>query len=74
MLTKILIFLAVVIGVFVVARMGASSAMEPLLKRKPKQDRVSKRARKAEDLKQCRVCGAWSPTGEGCPCGEAPTP
>ncbi len=73
MLTKILIFLAVVIGVFVVARMGASSALKPILRGKT-ESKPDQRARRAEDLKQCTVCGAWSASGETCPCGTAPTP
>lgn len=73
MLTKILIFLAVVIGVFVVARMGAASAFKPSLRGKAK-DKVTARARRAEDMVQCNTCGAWSATGENCPCGSAPTP
>lgn len=73
MLTKILIFLAVVIGVFVVARMGAASAFKPALRGKSK-DKVASRAKGAEDLIQCNTCGAWSATGESCPCGSAPTP
>ncbi|MEX2519437.1 MAG: hypothetical protein WD969_08920 [Paracoccaceae bacterium] len=70
MLTKILIFLAVLLGVFVVARMGASSAIRPRLKRR----KAGRRAESAEDLVACPVCGAWSARGEGCPCGGAPTP
>ena len=72
MLTKILIFLAVLIGVFVVARLGAASALPKRLRR----DGGAKpgKVRKAEDLKPCPVCGAWSAAGEGCQCGGAPTP
>lgn len=70
MLTKILIFLAVLIGVFVVARMGASSAIRPRLRR----DKSDKKEQAAEDLVACPVCGAWSARGEGCSCGGAPTP
>lgn len=71
MLTKILIFLAVLVGVFVVARMGAASANRPSLGGNKKDGR---RVKGAEDLVQCPVCGAWSARGEGCPCGGAPTP
>ncbi|QIE55584.1 hypothetical protein G5B40_09020 [Pikeienuella piscinae] len=70
MLTKILIFVAVLIGVFVVARMGASSAIKPNLRSKKKASKL----KDAEDLVPCPVCGAWSARGEGCPCGGAPTP
>ena len=72
MLTKILIFLAVVIGVFVVARMGAASAIPKRLSRKSGDKATA--PRRAEDLKPCPTCGAWSADGEGCPCGRAPTP
>ena len=64
MLTKVLIFLAVVIGVFVVARMGAASAFRP----------VGKKARKkvenggAEDLVACPACGAYNAIGQPCDC------
>lgn len=70
MLTKILIFLAVVLGVLIVARMGAASAFRPSVKGRKADKKVSG----AEDLTACPVCGAWSARGEGCPCGGAPTP
>ncbi|MFV0475840.1 MAG: hypothetical protein ACK5MQ_16795 [Pikeienuella sp.] len=72
MLTKFLIFAAVLIGVFVVARMGAASAFRPTSRRKG--ELKGAKAPKAEDLSPCPVCGAWSARGEGCPCGGAPTP
>lgn len=71
MLTKFLIFVAVLVGVFVVARMGASSAFRPPL---PRGKGAKKQGRQAEDLVQCPVCGAWSARGEGCSCGGTPTP
>lgn len=74
MLTKILIFLAVVVGVFVVARMGAASAFRPSLRGKRDKAVKSEKGRAAEDLAPCPVCGAWSARGESCPCGGTPTP
>lgn len=71
MLTKIAIFLAVLIGVFVVARMGAASAAAP--KRGPKKRRMFRR-KSSEDLIPCATCGAYIPRGETCICGDAPTP
>ena len=71
MLTKILIFLAVVIGVFVVARMGAASAFKPSSKGKGAK---AARARRAEEMIACPVCGAYTAKGDACPCGGAPTP
>lgn len=70
MLTKFLIFAAVIFGVFLVARMGAASAVRPNLGRKKKAEPV----RDAEDLVKCGICGAWSARGEGCSCGGTPTP
>lgn len=71
MLTKILIFVAVLVGVFVVARMGASSALKPSPKRK--RDKAA-RFKRAEDMIPCPVCGAYTARGDACPCGGAPTP
>ena len=71
MLTKILIFLGVLIGVFVVARMGAASATRPAGRKKTKRE---KRAAKAEEMIACGVCGSYVARGEACPCGGAPTP
>ena len=71
MLTKILIFLAVVVGVFVVARMGAASALKPSPKRKREK---AARVKRAEEMIACPVCGAYTAKGESCPCGGAPTP
>lgn len=71
MFTKILIFLAVVIGVFVVARMGAASALKPSKKRK--KDRLF-RGEKSEEMIACPTCGAYTAKGDACPCGGAPTP
>ncbi|MEM7524967.1 MAG: hypothetical protein AAF360_14675 [Pseudomonadota bacterium] len=71
MLTKILIFLAVVIGVFVVARMGAMSA--PSLGKRKAGARL-RRGRRADDLVACRTCGAFIAEGETCACDSAPTP
>lgn len=70
MLTKILIFAAVVIGVFVVARLGASSAFKPIGKRK----NASPRKMKAEEMVRCGVCGSYFAKGTTCSCGETPTP
>lgn len=71
MLMKILIFLAVIIGVFVVARMGASSAFRPTA-RKAKVDKGA--SKPVEDMRPCTVCGSYVAIGETCSCGEAPTP
>lgn len=70
MLTKILIFLAVVIGVFVVARLGAASALKPA---SGKAKRKRKGFRRAEDMKPCATCGAFV-AGGVCDCGQTPTP
>ena len=70
-LTKIAIFLAVLLGVFVVARMGAASANRPA--GRPIFRRQKKKAR-AEEMIPCRVCGAYIAKGEGCSCGGTPTP
>lgn len=71
MLMKILIFLAVVIGVFVVARLGAASAFRPA----SKADKVNKpQSKPVEDMKPCTVCGSYVVVGEACSCGQAPTP
>ena len=70
MLTKILIFLAVVIGVFVVARLGAASAFKPASRTAKVK---GKKARQAEEMRPCPVCGAYV-AGGGCDCGQAPTP
>ena len=65
MLTKILIFLGVVIGVFVVARLGASASLQRSIRKKKKPaDRV-------EDLAPCPACGAYGPKTELCPCQSA---
>lgn len=69
MLTKILIFLAVLLGVFIVARMGAASAVRKNLGAGRKK---APAARKAEDLVQCPACGAWSARGDVCPCRDTP--
>ncbi len=71
MLMKILIFLAVIIGVFVVARMGAASAFRPA-SRTAKVDKGP--SKPVEDMKPCTVCGSYVAVGEACSCGEAPTP
>lgn len=71
MLTKILIFLAVLVGVFVVARMGASSAIKPSALRKRQK---SARVKRAEEMIACPTCGAYVARGDVCPCGGAPTP
>lgn len=71
-LTKFLIFAAVVFGVFVVARMGAASAIRPKLRRDKKNP--DPREKDVEDLVRCPSCGAWSARGEACPCGRTPTP
>ena len=71
MFTKILIFLAVVVGVFVVARMGAASALKPAKKRK--KDRLF-RGKKSEDMIICPTCGAYTVKGDVCSCGRNPTP
>lgn len=71
MLTKVLIFLAVLIGVFVVARMGAVSAIRPAGKLRGRREA---RAKAAEDMVACPVCGAWTARGDPCECGGAPTP
>lgn len=63
MLTKILIFLGVVFSVFIVARMGASSAL-PTLKRR-KQAKVEKAV---EDLAPCPVCGSYGAKNDPCGC------
>lgn len=68
MLTKILIFLAVVIGVFVVARMGASSAFRPKSRVKKTNDA---RIPGAEDLVPCNFCGAFVTRGDPCTCRNA---
>lgn len=73
MLTKVLIFLAVLIGVFVVARMGAASATRPAGGKK-KRTIFERRAKKAEDMIPCPVCGSFTARGEACDCGGAPTP
>lgn len=66
MLTKILIFLAVVIGVFVVARLGAASAFRPDSRNR---DRKKLRPDKpAQDLLPCPNCGAYVAPGELCDC------
>ncbi len=71
MLMKILIFLAVIIGVFVVARLGAASAFRPASKKAKVESPSSK---PVEDMKPCSVCGAYIAAGEACSCGQAPTP
>ncbi|MEM7268120.1 MAG: hypothetical protein AAF401_02585 [Pseudomonadota bacterium] len=63
-LTKILIFLGVVVGLFIVARMGAASALHKRVGRKSK-----KAAPSAEDLLPCVACGAYIAVGEACSCG-----
>ena len=72
MLTKILIFLAVVIGVFIVARMGAASALKPAKARKGRKSRAKESP--VEDLRLCRTCGKYVARDEYCGCEEAPTP
>lgn len=76
MLTKILIFLGVVIGVFVVARMGAASANGPgTILRGRRRDRAkTTKSAKADDMAPCPTCGAYVTRGETCPCGNTPTP
>lgn len=71
MLTKILIFLGVLVGVFVVARLGAASAIKPSAKRKKEKEA---RVKRAEEMIACPVCGAYTARGDACPCGGAPTP
>lgn len=71
MLMKILIFLAVIIGVFVVARLGAASAFRPTSRKSKVEKEPSK---PVEDMKPCTVCGSYVAVGEACSCGQAPTP
>lgn len=71
MLTKVLIFLGVLIGVFVVARMGATSATRPGGRIRSRREA---RAKAAEDMVACPVCGSWTARGDPCKCGGAPTP
>lgn len=71
MLTKFLIFVAVIFGVFVVARLGASSAIRPRLRKKKGSDA---RVKDAEDFAPCPSCGAWVARGQGCSCQNTPTP
>ncbi|MEO0362075.1 MAG: hypothetical protein AAF322_13250 [Pseudomonadota bacterium] len=66
MLTKFLIFLAVVIGVFVVARLGASSALKPAGRAR----RSTARVRRAEETLPCPNCGSYVVIGEICSCAE----
>lgn len=75
MLTKILIFVGVVVGVFVVARMGAASATGPKTILKGRGfGRKKPKVKKADEMKPCHSCGAFVPRGETCNCGETPTP
>ena len=74
MLTKIAIFLAVLIGVFVVARMGAASASSKGGSRKGARKSRLFRRKRSEDLVPCATCGAYNPRGETCICRDAPTP
>lgn len=60
MLTKILIFLGVVLGVLIVARLG-SAAVRPRPPAPPE--------RAVEDLKRCPDCGAYTALGSPCACG-----
>ncbi|MEL7463352.1 MAG: hypothetical protein AAFN79_04760 [Pseudomonadota bacterium] len=75
MLTKVAIFLAVLVGVFVVARMGAASAAQPKggPKSGAKKSRFFRR-KGSEELIPCATCGAYIPRGETCICRDAPTP
>lgn len=73
MLTKILIFVGVVVGVFIVARMGAASATgsKTILKgRRRKKPKV----KQPDEMTPCHTCGAYIPKGETCTCGNTPTP
>lgn len=74
MLTKIAIFLAVLIGVFVVARMGASSAGRPAGDGESRRVRGKARRDPAEEMIPCRTCGAYTARGAVCPCADTPTP
>jgi ribosomal protein L32 len=76
MLMKILIFVGVIVGVFVVARMGAASAnsKKTLFKGKKRHKSRAPKQQSAEDLKPCSVCGSFVASGEICPCRETPTP
>lgn len=81
MLMKILIFAGVIVGVFVVARMGAASATsnKTLFGGKKKPGKARARSKQgvnqgAEDLIPCSVCGAFISKGEICACRDTPTP
>ncbi|MGB0505225.1 MAG: 50S ribosomal protein L32 [Pikeienuella sp.] len=81
MLMKFLIFVGVIVGVFVVARMGAASANSKKTlfgnKKKSKSSGSKKRGSDqsaAEDLVPCSVCGAFITSGEICSCRDTPTP
>jgi hypothetical protein len=74
-LTKILIFVGVVVGVFVVARMGASSATGPkTIFRGRSFGRKKPKVKQPDEMKPCHSCGAYIPKGETCTCGDTPTP